>query len=58
MAVPSMEEMRQIIQQLLAEHYSRRIKELVAKSTAAQSDAKHYQMIYEKLQNKHGLLVE
>ncbi len=44
-----MEEIRQIVKQFLDDHCSCGIKELVAKSTVAQSDAKHYQTIYEEL---------
>eukprot|EP00579_Thalassiosira_antarctica_P011874 CAMPEP_0201922158 /NCGR_PEP_ID=MMETSP0903-20130614/10260_1 /ASSEMBLY_ACC=CAM_ASM_000552 /TAXON_ID=420261 /ORGANISM="Thalassiosira antarctica, Strain CCMP982" /LENGTH=1269 /DNA_ID=CAMNT_0048459237 /DNA_START=92 /DNA_END=3901 /DNA_ORIENTATION=- len=53
---PSTEEMRQIMQQSLAEHNSHRIEELVAKSAAAERDAAHYKQRYEELEEKYNLL--
>ncbi|KAL7539613.1 hypothetical protein ACHAXR_009451 [Thalassiosira sp. AJA248-18] len=55
---PSTEEMRQIMQQSLAEHNSARIEELVAKSAAATRDADHYKQRYQELQSKYDSLEE
>ncbi len=41
---------------MLAKNNSNRIKGMVTNSTAAKSNAKHYQVMYEELQKRYNLL--
>mmetsp|Transcript_21474 Transcript_21474/g.44934 ORF Transcript_21474/g.44934 Transcript_21474/m.44934 type:complete len:1284 (+) Transcript_21474:207-4058(+) len=58
---PSAEELRDIMEQSLAQHNSAnsaRIEGLVAKTAAAERDADHYKRRYEEVQKKYDLLEE
>ena len=56
--VPLAEETRWLMQQMLAKNNFHRIKGLMAKSNATESNAKHYQMMYKEIQKRYNLLEE
>ena len=53
---PSAEEMRDVMARTLAEHETGRIKELVARSAAAERDAQHLQTAHEEFRARHDEL--